>query len=174
MVDNKNIKEIRDLIRNFKVSQADYFSECMIIAQAGDNLYYKGGVFTCDKDSVVSYTGVPAFWVRSFYAFIENVRLGDLFHKAIPLVHWEAISSDMFVTQYGDLLQKYTIENITGEIWAENEASKNLDVENVSNAINILNDSIISSVAVSNEGYVSYFIINDYMGMRNIWPKKTE
>ncbi|WP_435641985.1 hypothetical protein [Micavibrio aeruginosavorus] len=168
---NEKVNELKTLIVDFQIPSCDYFSECMRIAQHNKDLYYKGGVFICDQDSVKNYASMSEFWARSFFALIENIGLGDLFHKVIPLLRWDNIASDIFVDEYAGLLKESVIENIAGDDGAEKEMTAQMDAKNISGAVKVLNDSIISSVARLNGGYVSYFIMADDVGLRNGWRK---
>lgn len=170
---NNHADEIKEIIKGFKAPQREFFAECMMLGHVEDSYYYKGAIFTCDKSSVSAYKGISDFWVRSFYALVENAWLGDLFHKVIPLIHWEPISSDVFVNQYRDMMKECDIESMAGKKCVEIGAPKNLDSDNINFAVNVLKDSVISSIAISNENYISYFILNDEIGIRRKWPKGT-
>jgi len=169
----KNADDIKYLIRNFSIPPSDWFTECMFIAQDDESFYYKGAIFICGKDSTSKYASTSEFWVISFNALIENVRVGEWFHKAVPLIRQNEIPQERFAAQYNYLLDNYTPDSDFLECQAFEESHTNLRERNFEDSINILDDLIVSSLSISDGDYVSCFILDDQIGLSHKWTKES-
>ena len=167
--------DIRNLITNFSLPPREYFTECMLVAETDDSCYYKGGIFICDEASVDFYASRQEFWVRSLYALTENIHgSGYVFNEVVSSIHPEAVPPAQFSEQYFHFLDSFTPETSFLEYQKFAETYTNLTDRKFSDSLNILNDSIISSIATSHGDYVSYFILDDKIGRRHKWPKATK
>lgn len=163
-------KAITLLIKNFKTPPRDFFEEIMLSAEKDEYVYYKAGIFICEKNAMQHYASLEEYWTRSFYAFVENTRIGNLFHKSIPLIHWQTEAQENFCLDCLTLLEKYTPEQI-GDNYLDIPALYST-IQNTQSAVNILDKHIISSAALSDNFYISYFILDDDIAMQNKWQKK--
>lgn len=162
---------ITSLIRDFSPKSHDFFEETMFIHERNECFHYKAGIFVCEKEDMQQYSCLEEYWTRSFYAFIENIRIGSLFHKAMPLIHWKEITKESFSNKYIELLEKYTLEQLHPESPRFSRAYLHAKIQNLGTTINIMEKSIFSSVSKSRGGYVSYFILDDDIAQKNKWPK---
>lgn len=171
MTKNSEVEEIKHLIEGFKVPSQDTFVECMLVAYTQDSAYYKGGIFICDEGSSELYMNKINFWVRSFYSFIENARNWRMFQEVVPLIQWKNISPADFSEQYYKLIKDYKPDHFFLETQSYEESKIAIEDRVFSETVNVLDGSIVSSVAKADGGYISFFIIADEIGLQYKWPK---
>jgi hypothetical protein len=148
---------IRNMIIGFQVPQRDALVECLLMVPNNQNPIWDSAIFVSTKQSAKFYSDLFQFWVRAFFFFVEDMRLGSLFLDVIPFVACKPISAEEFQRNYLTLLHQRVLDSSFTE--AQGSPTRvELEKRSFSDAYVVLNSPAIKSCAAcSDREYVAYF-----------------
>lgn len=153
---------IRKIIEEFEIPAHDSLKECLLSTPGKNPTLWDSAIIVSTNQREKFYPDIFHFWVRAFFFFLEDVRLGSMLCNVINKVECHSISADEFRRSYLALIN----ERVPDEGFTESQAypETRIELENRSFAdsyVVLKSPNIKSCVARSDGEYVAFFVLLD-------------
>jgi hypothetical protein len=146
------------MIDGFRIPHGDALEECLLFNQGTEPSVIDAAIFISTKQSESFYSDILQFWVRAFFCFVEDMRLGTFFRDAATLVECEEISVEEFRDSYLGLIDARSPDSHFAERQQYPESRMELYNRSFFQAYVVLDrPTIKSAVAASDGEFVAYF-----------------
>jgi len=148
------------MILESRVFSGDAFLYCDLGILHTNPIIWDARIYISTQQSTNYYADIFHFWVRSFYDFCGDMRLGSLFTESASSALCKENSIEEFQTAYYSLLHNHIKDEYFQECQAYPQSYIEIDKRTFSQAYIVLDRPDIKSAVASSDGeYVAYFQI---------------